>query len=568
MGLALNHSFFTPEALEHCLTDLESFTAFSSEQVLRLASQAKTLAEAQTHQPGLAKSLYFLALYYDAHDQVDACLSLTLQALELQSYLDVAYQIKVLNLLASSYYFSGQNHATLLHAGKALALNSNVVDSKAAASSHSYLARAYIELGIYELALEHFHEWCTLSEKCGEETISTALYSMAVLHHRMENYDDALPYYLQSLAVAQQTSDRYLEATILSSLAELSLIQKDYDKALSHALNAVSLLEQLQDSHELIFAWVMVADIYVARGQHDQALQHYLQGLEHLKQFPSAGVAELNLRVGNLYMSQHDTDNARTYFEEALVAAPATDSLETLSNTHKALGLFYEQTNELKLALEHYKTFYAVQGKKLKEASNSRSKAMLIKFEVERLRQEQEHQRLKTLELTSLVYHLEELSSRDALTGLYNRRFFDTYLQRHLEESAITENPLCLVLADVDNFKKINDTFSHGVGDEVLKIISSIFLNTLRGSDCVARYGGEEVVVLFTDTSLDKALLVCEKTRHRIEAYPWEKLRPSLRVTISMGVSDSYGLGQEKLLEDADAKLYQAKREGKNRVKS
>jgi diguanylate cyclase (GGDEF)-like protein len=566
MGIALNPSFVTPETLEHCLRELEGFTAFSGEQVLELASQSKTLAEAQAHGAGLAKSLYFLALYHDAHDQVDACLALTLQAFELQAHLDVSYQIKVLNLLARTYFFSGQNHATLLHAGKALALNS-LEDSGTAAVSHLYLARAYLELGTYELAIEHFQEWRTRSQTSGEEILSTTFFAMATLYRRMENYDDALPYYLNSLALARQASDSYLEANTLSSLAELTFVQKDYDEALAYALQSVTLFGHLENTHDLKDAWTILADIYKAKGQSDRALKFYQKGLDYLQQFSDAGgAAELNVRVGDLYLAQHDLDNARPYFGAALVAAQTTDSLETLSNTHKALGMFYEGTNELRLALEHYKKYFAAQEKILQEAGSSRTKAMLIKFEVERLRQEHESQRLKTLELASLVNQLEELSSRDALTGLYNRRFFDDYLQRQLEEAVTTENPLCLVLADVDNFKTINDTFSHAVGDEVLKVIASIFLNTLRGSDCVARYGGEEVIVLFTDTALNKALLVCEKIRQKIESYPWEQLRPSLKVTISMGLSDSYSVGHKSFLEDADAKLYRAKRQGKNKI--
>lgn len=162
---------------------------------------------------------------------------------------------------------------------------------------------------------------------------------------------------------------------------------------------------------------------------------------------------------------------------------------------------------------------------------------------------------------------LRELSIRDTLTGLYNRRYFDQQSEVMLKQALRYQHPFSVMIGDIDHFKKINDTFSHAMGDEVLRHIGRILASKIRASDVVARYGGEEFVIAFTETSLSQAHATCETLRQVIENYPWHELHPELKVTISMGLDASADMGNvHAMLKIADSHLYRAKKEGRNRV--
>ncbi len=162
---------------------------------------------------------------------------------------------------------------------------------------------------------------------------------------------------------------------------------------------------------------------------------------------------------------------------------------------------------------------------------------------------------------------MQELSMRDALTGLYNRRHFDEYVKQAFAQAVRYRQPLTVMLGDLDYFKRINDQFSHAVGDEVLRRVGHLLRTHMRESDVVARYGGEEFVIAFTQTALPQALLACEKLRLAIEAHPWHEVAAGLQVTMSMGLSDDLGvLNADKMLAAADACLYAVKETGRNRV--
>lgn len=170
-------------------------------------------------------------------------------------------------------------------------------------------------------------------------------------------------------------------------------------------------------------------------------------------------------------------------------------------------------------------------------------------------------------ELRSQTEFLEKQTREDALTGLYNRRFLNMQLEQEFKRAKRYGNPLSVVMCDIDHFKKINDTFSHQVGDDVLKTLGRIFKAYSRSVDTVARYGGEEFVLVLPETPKEKAVVLCEKLRAAVEHYTWSEIHPQLSVTISFGVSDNVRFSNyEKLLAEADEKLYEAKNSGRNRV--
>lgn len=162
---------------------------------------------------------------------------------------------------------------------------------------------------------------------------------------------------------------------------------------------------------------------------------------------------------------------------------------------------------------------------------------------------------------------LKELSIRDELTQLYNRRYFNEQANKLFTQMKRYKHPLSFMIGDIDYFKQVNDKFSHAIGDEVLKAVSGILKDGIRESDIVARYGGEEFVVIFPETPLIRAVEQCERLRKKIENFPWPAIHPELQVTMSMGLNDDLNFaGFEQMLAAADKNLFQAKADGRNRV--
>lgn len=165
---------------------------------------------------------------------------------------------------------------------------------------------------------------------------------------------------------------------------------------------------------------------------------------------------------------------------------------------------------------------------------------------------------------------LQHESITDALTGLKNRRYFD---QRICEEVALSKRyklPLTLILLDVDYFKKINDTYGHTVGDEVLSNLAKLVLEVVRDSDIVARYGGEEIAIITPNTSKAEAELLAERLRGKVEKTTVAMVGTTqeiVQVTISLGICSLSPVitDKEALLEETDQALYLAKKYGRNR---
>ncbi len=156
---------------------------------------------------------------------------------------------------------------------------------------------------------------------------------------------------------------------------------------------------------------------------------------------------------------------------------------------------------------------------------------------------------------------LEQMSRTDALTGMLNRRALES------EFLFLRERGLHLVLFDLDHFKQINDRFGHAVGDVVLREVGRLMAEALRGIDRAARYGGEELSVLIVGANDAGALEAVERLRQRIENHNWNDVDPELRLTVSGGVTlVSKGESFESAVARADAALYRAKNEGRNRI--
>lgn len=167
-----------------------------------------------------------------------------------------------------------------------------------------------------------------------------------------------------------------------------------------------------------------------------------------------------------------------------------------------------------------------------------------------------------------LYQTVESLAVTDSLTGLFVRRYFMEFAAEELERSRRHHLPCSVVMADLDHFKSKNDTYGHLVGDVVLREVAQLMRQNLRGIDLMARYGGEEFIVLLVETDAEEAMVIAQRLREAVEAYPIRAYDETLAQTVSLGVAvfPVDALALPELIHCSDHALYAAKRAGRNRV--
>lgn len=175
----------------------------------------------------------------------------------------------------------------------------------------------------------------------------------------------------------------------------------------------------------------------------------------------------------------------------------------------------------------------------------------------------------RTKELEDSQEVLKQMAQKDFLTNLFNRRYLNSAYETLMQLSIRNNEPLCLILIDIDKFKNINDTYGHDIGDEVLVQLSNILVSKFRKSDIIARIGGEEFVILFPKTKLDSAYKISEALREKVDNTEFKIADITINFTISVGLTIFDKYEDKKLssvLKRADCALYEAKRKGRNKV--
>ena len=167
--------------------------------------------------------------------------------------------------------------------------------------------------------------------------------------------------------------------------------------------------------------------------------------------------------------------------------------------------------------------------------------------------------------LTDENKDLSVLATVDPLTNLYNRRYIESKFEIAYRRRENEDEPFCIVIGDIDDFKVVNDTYGHDCGDYVLKTVSGIIKSSLRATDCIARWGGEEIMILLNSTDVGNAIQTMERIRIDISEYNFEHNGTHLNITMTFGLSWSRS-DVATMLKQADEHLYYGKKNGKNQV--
>jgi diguanylate cyclase (GGDEF)-like protein len=214
----------------------------------------------------------------------------------------------------------------------------------------------------------------------------------------------------------------------------------------------------------------------------------------------------------------------------------------------------FATTGRFAEAYEEHRRFHAETIAQTSVQRDARARALQAVFEATEARRASEH--------------FKEMAHRDALTGLYNRRYVNERLPALRGEAGVRQSPMSVAILDLDHFKRVNDTLSHSTGDTVLQQIAELLQEAATGPAIAARMGGEEFLLIFPEVDALEAARRCERLRVRIRTHLWAPITGSLPVTTSIGVTTAPD-GRDTpsaLLSQADRNLYAAKRAGRDRV--
>jgi diguanylate cyclase (GGDEF) domain len=499
-------------------------------------------------------------------------------------------QAQCLHGLAQVARFRGNFGAAIELSYRTVALRRQIGDPAGLAGGLGSLAALFGLLGDYPQATELLLEALEVARNCPRRHEEVTIRSnLAVVRLECGELAASIREFEAVVRLCEEVGHAYERGNTLINLAHAYLKACRIDDALRTAEEAIAAAQALGNTQREIAARNAQAAVLLEAGEIDAAEA----ALAPVVQLCESGEGTSADRVRTLYLlgqvrhRRGDLPGGWHLLEEALALAQEFGHRQETADVCLLLSRLCAEADDFAAALHYHQEYHTAFVALEKQAANRLLLAESIRNETARARDEAEIHRLRTIELAKanernaeLVRRLEaqtEMLARqalqDTLTGLYNRRYLNEFLENEiatLPRQPGTPRRLSLALLDVDDFKRINDTYSHQVGDRVLERIASILRAECRPSDVPCRYGGEEFVVVFPGTSGAEARGLCERLRAAIEEHDWETLQPGLRVTVSIGVgagrTSSGGNGAYDLLHRADMGLYRAKRSGKNRV--
>ncbi len=444
------------------------------------------------------------------------------------------------------------------------------------ADAHNFIAGTYKNFGNSTSALQHLEQALQTLEAIGDiaETAPIKI-NIASLLQSLEQHERAIEAYYKALELLKKYPHPVRELEVQGNLAQSLVALNRVDEAmvlfelvgkmteqqklpLHHARNLVNMGEALGKLGRPEESLVVLQSAYplfkgnvIAEG-HTFCLMY---------------MARARAQLGHI-------DEALGSLQEAQQNANQLGMLPLQKKIAFARYEIAKQAQSFELALEALEVCNDITQRIRAGDAERQLQLFTLERDFEKAVTDAEIHRLKNVELARVLTELEgktaqleQLLRQDVLTGVYTRRFLEELLELEWRNAQREQQTLSVALLDIDNFKMVNDLFSHRIGDQVLLTIGDLMRQVTGTRAIAARYGGEEFVLALPGTSLSQAVAVCEHLRWSIECYPWQELHPDLRITASIGISaDAQVEHFEKLLDLADQEMYRAKRLGKNRV--
>jgi diguanylate cyclase len=490
------------------------------------------------------------------------------------------------HIMSLSQAYAGRNKESVLAGYRAIGFLEGTPAVERLLQVLSLQASGIARLGVATEALELLDRAIRLLPSLEERPRDKCVFwtNAATVHHALGQLPQAQEAAEQALALAAQFEDANLaivcEANALT--VRVALLGRSLPTARAELVQALERLEHFTEvciaegRHHLVPDCAeSAADGFAQLGDSARARKWLHRGIDstrHTGARPSEGQLELGL--ARLDRLDGAFESATAHLALALEQLDEGQAHEALAAVHLEASVLKEAQEDWRGSLASFKRHAELREASLRAQADTRTQAMAMRLDLERSRLESELLRRRNEELLHSMTQLSDEAGvfkrqamEDPLTGLANRRQLDSGVAQLALQ--FPDTPLTLLIADIDHFKRINDTWSHATGDEVLKAFARVLHAQSRPQDVLARIGGEEfVVVLGGPVSTTRAMLVAERFRAAIEEYDWSALQPGMVVTASIGVAAcAPGESLNAALNRADAALYECKRRGRNQVR-
>lgn len=425
------------------------------------------------------------------------------------------------------------------------------------------LATVYYNTGRADLAEAYYTELVQQAELSEEYAdLEIALFNLAHAYASQEKFAQADKAFKRALDIAEDIDDQLGAAFSLKAWGESTLAQGGHDSARERFEAARKIFERANEFHQQAIVQRHLGDIAVVQQRYEDALLHYNQAIPVLEHHHSMrplmrayrGMSEVYSSLGDhqkaYLIHQAYTMLLKTHLEEqndkSTKKLQAQFETQRLNERNQILALDNER-QQVQLELERR----MVIGLSIGVALALVIAGLLL---------------LLWRRRSQYAARMEQLATIDGLTGISNRRTIMERGKTEWNRSDRFKTPLSCLIFDIDHFKSINDTYGHSIGDVVLKGVAMDVSSELRKTDAIGRYGGEEFLVIATETDRDQAGILAERIREAVETTLFDAM-PERTVTVSIGVAQLEGeksLGE--LIQHADEALYYAKENGRNRV--
>ncbi|MCD4776188.1 MAG: diguanylate cyclase [Candidatus Aegiribacteria sp.] len=460
------------------------------------------------------------------------------------------------------------------------------------------------------LSLKHYLNSLSIFEKTAEKDGSPQAkincgHLMATIGNVLRDSGDleaSLDYYRRCHSIYVREGFTAGIPGILYNTGNIFHSQGRLEKALDVYRHALKEAEESGDSYLTSMALNSVGSVYMARDELDAAEDHFNRSMIIAeKQDRKRGVLISMVKLLELGRLQGNFTEALDQSQRAEQLAWQLEDRRSRADILKERALIYRHREEYEKALETNLVFQKLSVELLSEQRVREIDILRVRYEteakereIELLRRERTVQRRMMVgavaglmftgislvlvyrnvrfrirvnrELADAYSRVEKLSQIDTLTGLANRRAMMNSLAAEQTRSTRTGRSFGLIMADIDDFKQVNDRYGHACGDEILVEVSKRLEKTLRNQDITARWGGEEFLLLLPETSLHSAVKVAKKTKALIENTPFICNKTSINLTMTFGVSEGGVIPVEDAIQLADTALYRGKRTGKNTV--
>lgn len=467
-----------------------------------------------------------------------------------------SHHFRVLESRIVNLYSDGKYQEAIEVAKELLKTAEEKEHMKAKMNAYLNLTRCYYYLEQIETAFQHFLEYKMLCDEFGDDQDKYYLYYLsALIYEYEENYEEAKEAMQQCIQLALEL-EMYYEATQSYNTYSHYFIQENkYEEALEFSMKALAIVEKYCPSEILLHCQIYfhIATSYIYQNELTKAEQiiHALELNPYINNSPYDR-AHFLLIKGSLYRFKGEYTVALNLLNESYKFYSMYHHHVKLKTILKTISEIYELLGDYQNAIQAMKEYLHISERKLSYRLSAK---------------------IKELDIKKSIKIIEERANIDVLTGVYNRYYLETTCNNWLKEMKNTKSHICCIVIDIDYFKKINDTFGHLMGDEVIKGVSRACLNianTDKENIIAGRYGGDEFVLILKNYPSDSIMEKAKQLYNEITSAKVTYLNNEIMVTPSIGVvcTDSIPSAKKftQLFKVADQALYMAKRQGKNQI--